>query len=100
MRKSLVNLVFLLAIGNYSRKDFEVLNFFWKHLKFAAYLRVNFRVGWFPAFSNSNTQLHPYQDHLANLLDVQISQYLTNVHILHPLKTPENQIFSGVFTGY
>ena len=29
-----------------------------------------------------------------------LNPFLANVHILYPLKTPENQRFSGVFRGY
>ena len=29
-----------------------------------------------------------------------LNLFLANVPILYPLKTPENQIFSGVFKGY
>ena len=30
----------------------------------------------------------------------EFNPFLTNVPILYPLKTPENQRFSGVFRGY
>ena len=29
-----------------------------------------------------------------------LNQFLANAPILYPLKTPENQRFSGVFSGY
>ena len=31
---------------------------------------------------------------------VVIISFLANIHILYPLKTPENRRFSGVFRGY
>ena len=34
------------------------------------------------------------------LMKVDFNPFLANVPILYPLKTPENQRFSGVFRGY
>ena len=37
---------------------------------------------------------------LYNLHDCTFNPFLTNIPILYPLKTPENQVFFGVFRGY
>ena len=41
-----------------------------------------------------------YLDKIVSFNLVLLNPSLTNVSILHPLKTPENQRFSGVFRGY
>ena len=40
------------------------------------------------------------QQDIKNITEELINPFLANVPILYPLKTPENQRFSGVFRGY
>ena len=44
--------------------------------------------------------LHYYNFELIQHSIQVINTFLVNVPILYPLKTPENQKFSGVFRGY
>ena len=37
---------------------------------------------------------------ISTVCTLVFSPFLANIPILHPMKTPENQRFSGVFTGY
>ena len=41
--------------------------------------------------------LHYFLQHWQNLGFMQTNLFLANVPILYPVKTPENQSFSGVF---
>ena len=41
--------------------------------------------------------LHYFLEHWQNLGFMEINLFLANVPILYPVKTPENQSFSGVF---